>query len=167
MSSPVQTKKITSYQDLLVWQKAISLVEEIYKIAPKLPLNEQYGLTSQLRRAAVSVPANIAEGFGRWHANEFTHFLLIANGSLKEVETHLIVATRLNLLKADDIKKAMHITTEISKMIFALRNKLSQRKLVLCLRLHLQRRTETRSQLFLRTTHYPPLTTHCHPFRVV
>jgi four helix bundle protein len=99
-----------------------------YKLARKLPLNEQYGLTSQLCRAAVSVPANIAEGFGRWHANEFTRFLLIANGSLKEVETHLIVATRLNLLKVEDTKKAMQITTEISKMIFALRNKLSQRK---------------------------------------
>ena len=86
----MQKKKIESYQDLLVWQKSIDLVAEVYRIASKLPSNEQYGLTSQLRRAAVSVPANIAEGFGRWHSNEFVRFLLIANGSLKEVETHLV-----------------------------------------------------------------------------
>jgi four helix bundle protein len=71
----VQKRKIESYQDLLVWQKSIDLVAEVYRIASKLPLNEQYGLTSQLRWAAVSVPANIAEGFGRWHSAEFRAFL--------------------------------------------------------------------------------------------
>jgi four helix bundle protein len=90
-------RKIESYQDLLVWQKSIDLVAEVYRIAGKLPLNEQYGLTSQLRRAAVSVPANIAEGFGRWHANEFVRFLLIANGSVKEVETHMFIGSKLGL----------------------------------------------------------------------
>ncbi len=73
-----QKSRIASYSDLVVWQRSIELVEEIYKIAPKLPLNEQFGLTSQIRRAAISVPANIAEGFGRWHTNDFVRFLLIA-----------------------------------------------------------------------------------------
>jgi four helix bundle protein len=93
-----EKKKIDSYQDLLVWQKSIDLVAEVYRIAGKLPLNEQYGRTSQLRRAAVSVPANIAEGFGRWHANEFVRFLLIANGSVKEVETHMFIGNKVGLL---------------------------------------------------------------------
>jgi four helix bundle protein len=124
----VQKKKIESYQDLLVWQKSIDLVSEIYKLAAKLPPNEQFGLTSQVRRAAVSIPANIAEGFGRWHVNEFTRFLLIANGSVKEVETHLIIARKLGLLKLEDTKTAMSMAVEISKMIFSLRDKLLRRK---------------------------------------
>ncbi|MGA2427855.1 MAG: four helix bundle protein [Candidatus Acidiferrum sp.] len=124
----MQKKKIESYQDLLVWQKSIDLVSEIYKLAAKLPPNEQFGLTSQVRRAAVSIPANIAEGFGRWHVNEFTRFLLIANGSVKEVETHLIIARKLGLLKLEDTKTAMSMAVEISKMIFSLRDKLLRRK---------------------------------------
>jgi four helix bundle protein len=124
----VQRKKIESYQDLLVWQKSIDLVAEVYRIAGKLPLNEQYGLTSQLRRAAVSIPANIAEGFGRWHANDFVRFLLIANGSVKEVETHMFIGNKLGLLGPADTKVALQMATEISKMIFSLRDKLSRRK---------------------------------------
>ena len=117
-----------TYRDLKVWQKSIDLVSEIYKLAAKLPPNEQFGLTSQVRRAAVSIPANIAEGFGRWHVNEFTRFLLIANGSVKEVETHLIIARKLGLLKLEDTKTAMSMAVEISKMIFSLRDKLLRRK---------------------------------------
>jgi four helix bundle protein len=124
----VLKKKIESYQDLLVWQKSIDLVAEVYRIASKLPSNEQYGLTSQLRRAAVSVPANIAEGFGRWHSNEFVRILLIANGSLKEVETHLFIGNKLALLSAADTSAALQMSSEISKMIFSLRDKLSRRK---------------------------------------
>ena len=119
-------KKIESYQDLLVWQKAMDLVEMTYKIVVKLPINEQHGLSSQLRRAAVSVPANIAEGFGRWHGKEFVRFLLIANGSVKGLETHLLVAVRLRLIQANDIEASMQMAKEISKMIFALRDKLSK-----------------------------------------
>ena len=120
----MQKKKIESYQDLLVWQKSIDLVAEVYRIASKLPSNEQYGLTSQLRRA----PANIAEGFGRWHSNEFVRFLLIANGSLKEVETHLFIGNKLALLSSADTSVALQMSSEISKMIFSLRDKLSRRK---------------------------------------
>jgi four helix bundle protein len=81
-------RKIQRHQDLLIWQKSMDLVIEIYRLARLLPINEQYGLASQMRRASVSVPANIAEGFGRWHKKEFLRFLLLANGSLKELETH-------------------------------------------------------------------------------
>lgn len=105
----------------------MDLVEGVYKIAGKLPLNEQYGLTSQIRRAVVSVPANIAEGFGRWHSKEFVRFLLIANGSVKELETHLLIAIRLGLLQQSNIAGLMKMTEEISKMIFGLRDKLSKR----------------------------------------
>jgi four helix bundle protein len=121
-------REIESYQDLLVWQKSIDLVAEVYRIAGKLPLNEQYGLTSRLCRAAVSIPANIAEACGRWHANEFVRFLRIANGSVKEVETHMFVGNKLGLLSPADTKVAPQIASEISKMIFSLRDKLSRRK---------------------------------------
>jgi four helix bundle protein len=119
-------RKIESYQNLLVWQKSMDLVELAYKAVVKLPINEQYGISSQLRRAACSVPANIAEGFGRWHAKEFVRFLLIANGSVKELETHLLIAVRLHLLQPNDIDAPMQMAKEISKMIFALRDKLSR-----------------------------------------
>lgn len=98
----------------------------VYRIVARLPLSEQYGRSSQIRRAAVSVPANIAEGFGRWHAKEFTRFLLIANGSVKELETHLLITTRLGFLSPKDIESSMQLSREISKMIFALRGKLSK-----------------------------------------
>jgi four helix bundle protein len=119
-------KEIESYRDLVVWQKSMDLVEMTYKIVVKLPFNEQYGLSSQLRRAAGSVPANIAEGFGRWHAGEFIRFLLIANGSVKELETHLLIAVRLHFIQPNDIEASMQTAREISKMIFALRGKLSK-----------------------------------------
>jgi four helix bundle protein len=126
MPSVPARKKIESYQDLLVWQKSMALVTMIYKIVIKLQLNEQYGLASQLRRAAGSIPANIAEGFGRWHGKEFVRFLLIANGSVKELETHLLIAVRLGLIQRSDIEASMRTGEEISKMIFALRDRLSK-----------------------------------------
>jgi four helix bundle protein len=95
MTTVPSKKKIESFQDLLVWQKSMDLVTESYVLVHRLPQNKQYGLASQMRRAAVSIPANIAEGFGRWHSKEFVHFLLVANGSLKELETHLLIGKRL------------------------------------------------------------------------
>jgi four helix bundle protein len=95
MTTVPSKKKIESFQDLLVWQKSMDLVTASYVLVHRLPQNKQYGLASQMRRAAVSIPANIAEGFGRWHSKEFVHFLLVANGSLKELETHLLIGKRL------------------------------------------------------------------------
>lgn len=86
---------LKSYRDLLAWQKAMDLVISIYKVSALFPKEEKYSLTQQIRRAVVSVPSNIAEGYGRKHRGDYTHHLSIANGSLKEVETQLIVAGRL------------------------------------------------------------------------
>jgi four helix bundle protein len=119
-------KKIESYQDLQVWQKAMDLVIECYRLTQRFPANEQYGLTSQIRRAAVSVPANIAEGFGRWYSKEFVRFLLTTNGSLKEVETHLLISDKLGLPLTSDLQRAMGLSAEIGKMLASLRQKVSQ-----------------------------------------
>jgi four helix bundle protein len=118
-------KKVESYKDLLVWQKAMDLVVECYRLTQKFPTNELYGLTSQIRRGAVSVPANIAEGFGRWHSKDFVRFLLNANGSLKEVETHLLISERLSLLQRPEMQRAMGLSEELGRMLAALRQKLS------------------------------------------
>jgi four helix bundle protein len=83
-------------------------------------------LGSHRKFAACSVPANIAEGFGRWHAKEFVRFLLLANGSVKELETHLLIGKRIGLLSLMDIEASAQLCGEISKMIFALRDKLSK-----------------------------------------
>jgi four helix bundle protein len=88
--------KIKSHKDLKVWQESMTLVTQIYKISEDFPKHEIYGLSSQIRRAAVSIPSNIAEGAGRKGENEFKRFLFIALGSLSEVETQLEISQRLN-----------------------------------------------------------------------
>lgn len=111
---------VKSYRDLLVWQKAMDLVVICYKIAESFPKEEIYGLTSQLRRAAVSIPANIAEGHGREGLGEYIHFLSIAQGSLRETETHLLIANRLNFLDGNNLTAALNLSEEISKMLGSL-----------------------------------------------
>ena len=95
---------IQTYRDLTVWQKSMDLVAEIYRLTKLFPQEELFGLTSQIRRAAVSVPANIAEGYGRIHRKEYLHHLSIARGSLMEVETHLQIAVRLTFLERDQVR---------------------------------------------------------------
>ena len=90
--------KITSHKDLKVWQESMTLVTQIYKISEDFPKHEVYGLTSQIRRAAVSIPSNIAEGAGRKGENEFTRFLYIALGSLSEVETQLEISLSMRFM---------------------------------------------------------------------
>jgi len=97
---------IRSYRDLHVWQRAVELVEEIYRVSARFPDDERYGLTSQIRKAAVSVPSNIAEGYGRRRTGHYVHHLDIANGSLKEVETQLIIAGRLNFIEKEHAQEA-------------------------------------------------------------
>jgi four helix bundle protein len=92
-----------------------------------LPQIEQFGLASQIRRAAVSIPANIAEGFGRWHSKEFLHFLLLANGSLKELETHLLIGNRLAYFNSQETLKPLGLAEEIGRMLAGLRNKLNSK----------------------------------------
>ena len=107
-----------------MWQKSMDLVAECYQLAHRLPQNEQYGLASQMRRAAVSIPANIAEGFGRWHSKEFVRFLHVANGSLKELETHLLIGKRLGFFGSSELAKPASLVEEIGRMLAALRKKL-------------------------------------------
>ena len=106
-----------TYGDLIVWRKAIDLVEEVYTATREWPREELYGLTSQIRRAAVSVPANIAEGQGRGSTRDFHHFLAIANGSLIESETHLHIAHRLGYIQRDTLTALLERTAEVSRLL--------------------------------------------------
>ncbi|NMA40457.1 MAG: four helix bundle protein [Lentisphaerae bacterium] len=117
--------QVKSYKDLIVWQKAMDLAVMIYLVTKSFPKDEQYGLASQLRRAAVSLPSNIAEGHARTSTAEFKNFLSIARGSLAEVETQLLIAVRLNYLEQGQWADLMYIQTEINKMTNALMNKLA------------------------------------------
>ncbi len=108
---------INSYKDLKIWQKGIELVEIIYKITISFPQNEQYGLTSQIRRSSVSVPSNIAEGWGRGYNNNFLQFIKIARGSLYELETQLIIAFKIQLIKKEDFEMIQSLILIESKMI--------------------------------------------------
>ena len=115
-----------SYRELIVWQKAMDLAEEVYRIVRFFPGNEQFSLSDQLRRAAVSVPSNIAEGYGRNATKEYARFLNIARGSNNEVETQLLLSVRLGFVTEQTIGNAMQLCDEIGKMITALIKKLTQ-----------------------------------------
>jgi four helix bundle protein len=113
-------KSLKSYRELTVWSKSMNLVEAIYKQTRLFPREEIYGLTSQLRRAAVAIPSNIAEGQSRNTSGEFVQFLGISRGSLAELETQLELAARLGYLPADFLDGLLQQCTEIGKMINAL-----------------------------------------------
>ena len=110
----------SSYRDLIVWQKAMDLTEMIYKATGEFPKEEKYGLISQLRRASVSVPSNIAEGQGRLTPGEFRYFLGIARGSLLEIETQLLLAERFQMLEHRTVERIFVQSTEIKKMLHGL-----------------------------------------------
>ncbi|MEM7626323.1 MAG: four helix bundle protein [Planctomycetota bacterium] len=112
---------IESYRDLEVWQTSIEEVEEIYRLVKVFPEDERFALTLQMRRAVISVPSNIAEGYGRNTRKEYLRHLAIANGSLKEVETQLIIAGRLGYVSRDDAAKAWSLLQSVGKMLTALR----------------------------------------------
>jgi four helix bundle protein len=103
------------YRDLVVWQEAMDLVVLVYRTSGDCPKQEQYGLTSQIRRAAVSVPANVAEGQGRRTNRDFRDFLSIAHGSLREVETHACIANRLGYLPEQELAKLIDLTSRIGR----------------------------------------------------
>ena len=121
--------KITNYRDLFVWGRAMDLVEHCYKLSKEFPQSELYGLTNQIRRASVSVPANIAEGHGRKNLGDYIHHLSIANGSLKELETHILIAGRLKYISDNEIAPALEVCAEVGRMLSGLIQKLRQRKL--------------------------------------
>ena len=111
---------VRSYRDLKVWQKAMDLVVASYALTKRLPHTELYGLVSQIQRAAVSIPANIAEGHGREHLGDYLHHLSMANGSLMELETHLLVAVRLNYLNNEELDEMSGQTQEVGRMLAGL-----------------------------------------------
>jgi len=116
--------KVESHRDLIVWQKAMDLAVQVYRLASLFPQNEIYRLTSQLTRAAASVPANIAEGHARGTRKDYAHFLTIAKGSLMETETFLMLSVRLSYVTESQANPTLSLITEISKMITAIRIKL-------------------------------------------
>ncbi len=116
------------YRDLVVWQQAMDVTVETYRLTSSFPKEEMFGLTSQMRRAAVSIASNIAEGEGRKSKNEFSHFLGIALGSKSELETQLILSERVNLLKTTDTEPIKKSLDDIGKMLTALRRKIGSQK---------------------------------------
>lgn len=108
---------INNFQDLLVWQKAMDLVELVYELIKKLPKEEMYELGSQMRRAAVSIPSNIAEGQERNSNKEFINFLCISRGSNAELKTQLLICVRLGYLTATDVDVVLKLSSEISRML--------------------------------------------------
>ena len=111
---------IKSYRDLLIWQRGMDVVEASYRICKQLPDEERYGLISQLRRAAVSIPANIAEGHGRELPGSFVQHLRIAQGSLKEVETLLMLIQRLDLVGQASVVPILDSCDELGRMLRAM-----------------------------------------------
>jgi four helix bundle protein len=114
-----------TYQDLIVWQQAMDLAVEVYSITRFWPKEELYGLTSQVRRAATSIPANIAEGYGREQRGPYVQFLRIAQGSLKELETHLLIAGRMGVASADTLSSLTTRTESVGKLLRLLLRKLA------------------------------------------
>jgi four helix bundle protein len=115
---------IRSFKDLIVWQRSMDLAVRIYGITQKLPASEQFGLTSQLRRAAVSIPSNIAEGYGRQSTGYYRQFLSISRGSLMEIETQINICDRLKYVAQSDTENIFKEITEISKMLTSLISKI-------------------------------------------
>ncbi|MCC6690874.1 MAG: four helix bundle protein [Bacteroidia bacterium] len=109
--------KINSYKDLIAWQKSIALVSDIYKLTSALPASEKFGMASQLQRAAVSVPSNIAEGWGRESTKNYIQFLRISRGSLLEIETLLTIAHNLSYLTEEENEKICMQVEEVLKVI--------------------------------------------------
>jgi four helix bundle protein len=124
MRSEERRTRIRSYRELRVWQLAMDVAEYVYSLASNFPKSETYGLSSQLQRAAVSIPANIAEGHGRGTTRDYLRHLSIARGSLAEVETFVLLALRLRYLNQADADGLLHRLDEISRMLRGLQKSL-------------------------------------------
>ena len=119
---------VKSYRDLVVWKKAMALVLQVYQSTQSFPKIETYGLVSQLRRAAVSVPSNIAEGQARISTGEFRQFLGNARGSLTEVETQILIAQGLGYLQAEESENLLDATAEVGRILNGLLSSLPTRR---------------------------------------
>jgi four helix bundle protein len=124
MVKKIEKMSTSSYQGLIVWQKAMELTVEVYKIIKKLPKEETYSLCDQMKRSAVSIPSNIAEGHERGTNKEFIYFLTIARGSRAELETQLQICIKVGYLSEQDISVSMSLLKEIGSMLTALISKL-------------------------------------------
>ncbi len=116
--------KTKSFKDLIVWKKSMELAKLIYAVTLKFPQTEQYGLVSQMRRAAVSIPSNIAEGYGRSSKKEYAQFYSISYGSLLELETQIILSTELGFINNQDFIGINNLREEVSKMLYVMISKL-------------------------------------------
>jgi len=119
--------QIKTYRDLVVWQKSMTLVTEIYKITKIFPKDEIYGLVTQMRRCAISIPSNIAEGYGRNSTNDYIRFLRISIGSLNELQTQLEISHNLNYFEEKDFRKFYESSREVERMISSLIRKITAR----------------------------------------
>jgi four helix bundle protein len=115
---------ISSFRDLRVWQQGMELVEQVYLISKMFPREEAYGLTSQVRRAAVSVPSNIAEGHTREYTKEYLRHISIAQASLAEVQTELEIASRLKYVSEERVSPLLKQSSSLARQLYALRNSL-------------------------------------------
>jgi four helix bundle protein len=118
----VQT--IRTFEDLLIWQKSIALAKMIYRISKEFPSDAKFALGDQMRRASISVPSNIAEGYGRRTSGDYRKFLHISLGSLYEIQTQLKIANELKILSEESFKEANQLAREIDRMIYAITKKL-------------------------------------------
>lgn len=114
----MKTKSLKSFKELIVWQKAYKLVLEIYKVTREFPKSEIYGLTQQMRKAAISIPSNIAEGYGRKYKTEYHQFLSIAYGSLSELETQYLLSIDLGYIKQSGIIELL--LKEVGSMLYCI-----------------------------------------------
>jgi four helix bundle protein len=112
------------YRELTVWQKAIDLVVLVYEVTKRFPDDERFGMISQMRRAAVSIPANIAEGYGRRHRGDYLRFVSISQGSVCELETLMILSGRLRFVSREELAQPWRLAQEVGKMLRALHNAL-------------------------------------------
>ena len=117
-------EKIKSFKDLRIWQKGIEIVSDIYILTKKFPKEELFSLTSQLRRSAISIPSNIAEGFKRFHNKEYRQFLFITLGSCAELETQIIIAKELKYIDENEVTKLVEKLDHICRMTSSLIKKL-------------------------------------------
>ncbi|WP_309398200.1 four helix bundle protein [Cerasicoccus maritimus] len=120
--------KVESFRDLIVWQKAMELVTLVYRVSADFPPSEQFALTNQIRRAAVSIPSNIAEGYGRRSRADYIRFLRIASGSLYEMQTQIEIARNLAFTESQHTSEIDSISTEIERMLASLINKLETKQ---------------------------------------
>lgn len=127
-SGTARSLVVKGYRDLLVWQRAMDLVVEVYRLSDTLPRDEKYGLVQQMRQAAVSVPSNVAEGHGRDHLGDYLHHLSIANGSLMEVETQVMIAGRMAYLSKETEDRALAQAAEVGRMLAGLVRALKRRR---------------------------------------